>query len=446
MRTSHCTLRGCLSLVLVVGAAPWLAGQEYDRDPIRYTQSQPGDRVTQLAARVATGEVTLAYEAKLGYLRSLVRELNVPESSQTLVFSKTSLQRQRIAPRTPRAIYFNDDVYIGYCQQGEVIELSAVDPQLGAIFYTVGQQESPKPQFVRQTDNCLICHGSSQTKEVPGYVVRSVFVDRTGLPLLASGTYRTDHSSPLEQRWGGWYVTGTHGAQKHLGNAIASVESAGREPFDRAGLNVTNLDSRFRTTAYLRPTSDIVALMVLEHQADAHNLITRANYLTRQAVHHQDMLNRELGEPADKVWESTTSRIKSACEPLVEYLLMSGEARLTERIAGTSGFAEEFASQGPRDSQGRSLRELDLETRLFKYPCSYLVYSAGFKELPREARAYVFGRLETILLGRDTSPKFAHLSNTDRTAIREILQATLPGLPAGWGSEERAKADDGLSR
>jgi len=336
----------------------------------------------------------------------------------------------------PRALYFNDDVYVGYCQGGEVLEISAVDPQLGTVFYTLDQEIAVRPQIQRQTDNCLICHGSSMTKETPGQVLRSVFTAADGLPVLSAGTYRIDQTSPLEKRWGGWYVTGTHGDQKHLGNLIVRGRTDPDEIDNSADLNQTSLAGRFDTSAYLSPHSDIVALLVLEHQADAHNHLTRANHLTRQAVHYQQTLNRELGEPADRIWDSTKSRIKNAGEPLVEYLLFSGEAPLTARIQGTSAFAEEFARRGPRDSRGRSLRDFDLTRRIFKYPCSYLVYSPSFAGLPAEVRDYVLRRMWEVLSGQDQSAKFAHLAPTDRTAILEILLETLPDLPEYWRAKE----------
>lgn len=403
-------------------------GQEFEQPPISYTHATPDNRVSRLMAEVASGQTRLAHDEQFGHLRSLLAALDVPVSSQMLVFSKTSLQRHRIAPKTPRALYFSDDVYIGFCNQGDVLEITAVDPQLGAVFYTLDQQAVPG-RFLRQTDNCLICHGSSQTKEVPGHVVRSVLADAAGLPILSAGTHRIDHTSPLENRWGGWYVTGTHGEQRHLGNLIASPRADRNEIDNADGQNVTSLADRFDTSHYLTGHSDIVALMVLEHQTDAHNYLTRASFLTRQAMHYQQALNRELGEPADHLWDSTKSRIKNAGEPLVEYLLFSGEAKLSAPIRGTSGFAEEFAERGPRDAQGRSLRDFDLQTRLFKYPCSYLIYSPNFTALPPEVKDYVFRRLWEILSGQDQSGKFAHLSPADRRAILEILRDTLPNLP-----------------
>jgi hypothetical protein len=270
---------------------------------------------------------------------------------------------------------------------------------------------------------------------VPGHLVRSVFTDTAGYPILSAGTYRIDHTSPLEKRWGGWYVTGTHGLQKHMGNVTIDGQSVPRDFDNSAGMNLTQLGDRFSSTDYLSGHSDIVALMVLEHQTDAHNLIARANFLTRQALHYQQALNRELKEPADHVWDSTKSRIKSACEPLVEYLLFCGEAELTARIQGTSGFANEFAERGPRDRRGRSLHDFDLETRLFKFRCSYLIYSPSFHALPAEARDYVLRRMGEVLSGQDESNKFAHLPAEERQAIQEILQDTLPDQPESLRSK-----------
>jgi hypothetical protein len=409
--------------------------QDFEQEPIRYSQSEPDNRVSRLIERVGAGKIELTHEDHFGYLRSLLTELDVPISSQMLVFSKTSMQRDRIAPRTPRALYFTDDVYIGFCQRGDVLEISAADPQLGAVFYTLDQDGQQPLRFRRQTDNCLICHGSSQTKEIPGHLVRSVFTDAAGLPILSSGTYRIDQTSPLKKRWGGWYVTGTHGDQKHLGNLIVRQRLAADKVDNAAGQNLTSLTDRFDTAKYLSQHSDIVALMVLEHQADAHNYITRASFLTRQAMHYQHALNREMKAPPDQLWDSVRSRIKNAGEPLVEYLFFSDEAKLTAPILGTSGFTEEFALRGPRDRQGRSLRDFDLQTRLFKYPCSYLVYSPSFAALPKEVKDYVLFRMREILAGQDQSSKFTHLSAADRGAIEEILQDTLPdwskGTPRG---------------
>ena len=422
-------LLAVLALSLVCGGA---SGQDFEREPINYVTASEDNPVSQLQARLDSGETKLTFDDRVGYLKAVLHELGVSESSQMLVFSKTSLQRHRIAPKTPRAIYFNDDVYVGFCQDGDVAEFSAVDPQLGTVFYTLDQEQSDKPRFTRQNDNCLLCHASTQTRSIPGHLVRSVYVDQAGFPVFAMGTHRIDHTSPLAKRWGGWYVTGTHGEQTHLGNLIVSGKQV-REPVDNtSGHNVTDLSSRLETSAYLTPHSDLVALMVLEHQAETHNLITRASFTTREALHAESRLNKDLNEPAGHRWQSTTTRIQSAGNELVKFLLFSGEAPLTAKLHGTSSFADEFAARGPRDTQQRSLRDFDLERRLFKYPCSYLIYSRSFDALPRESKDFVYRRLWEVLSGADQTKDFAHLSITDRTAIREILTATKLGLPDYW--------------
>ncbi|MFO0846410.1 MAG: hypothetical protein U0797_29255, partial [Gemmataceae bacterium] len=380
---------------------------------------------------LVAGQAKLSYDETGGYLASLLRELGVPVSSQTLVFSKTSLQRHRIAPRTPRALYFNDDVYVGYCKAGDVLEVSAVDPKLGTVFYTVDQDASRKPRFTRQTDNCLLCHGSSQTQGVPGHVLRSVFSDPHGMPLLAEGTYRVDQTTPFEHRWGGWYVTGKHGNQEHMGNLVIGARRVARPVDNAAGLNVTDLSSRFTTSGYLSPHSDIVALLVLEHQAMAHNLITKAHFECREALHAEETLNREMKLPPTYRWDSTASRIRSVGDALADYLLFRGEAPLTAKVEGTSGFATEFARRGPRDPKGRSLRDFDLERRLFRYPLSYLIYSSAFDAMPQRVRDHVLERIWKVLAGEEAK-EFGHLSADDRRAIREIVLATKTNLPACW--------------
>jgi hypothetical protein len=414
---------------------------DIDSDPIRYSTNSPDNAVSRLQKRIDSGNLKLAWESRFGYLRSVLRALAVPESSQMLVFSKTSFQRDRIGPRTPRAIYFNDEMYVGFCQKGSVMELSAVDPKLGAVFYTLEQKPATEPRFVRQDDSCLICHGSSRHQGFPGHLVRSVYPDAGGYPILSFGSHHTDHTSPLEERWGGWYVTGTSGMQKHLGNVIGE-EGQRPDLIDNSlHRNLTDLGKRFSKEAYLSPHSDIVALMVLEHQTEMHNRLTRAGFLTRIALFEEAEINKSLGRPPGYRSESTTGRIKSAGEPVVQYLLFSGEAQLTSPIAGTSTFARDFSAQGPRDHDGRSLRDLDLTTRLFRYPLSYLIYTDAFDALPEEVRDYIYHRLWDVLTQQDKTPAFANLSSKDRRSILEILVATKPNLPEYWRAGHHAKSE-----
>lgn len=423
-------LQACCLLLI---AGPLVASDaEYEHEAVGYATATPDNVVSRLQQRLEAGEAKLEYDGRMGWLPSVLRELQVDESSQMLVFSKTSLQRNRIAPKTPRALYFNDEVYVGYCQNGDVIEITAADPQLGAVFYTVDQNEPAAATLTRQGDNCLICHASSaHTGGVPGHVVRSVFTDAGGFPLLSEGSFRIDQKSPIEERWGGWYVTGTHGDAEHLGNLIIR-DKARPKTIPPENLNLADLTGRLDTSGYLVPHSDIVALMVMEHQTAMHNKLTSANFATKRALWDEKVLDDAFGDGADEPRESTTRRINNAAEPVVEYLLFSGEAKLPAPIAGTSGFTQSFAAKGPRDSKGRSLRDFDLQKRLFKYPCSYLIYSPAFDGLPEPVRDRVYLRLHEILTGKDTGEKYAHLSPSDRQAIREILIETKQGLPESW--------------
>jgi hypothetical protein len=386
------------------------------------------DHVTVLQNQIDSGEVKLKYVPDLGYLPSLLEALKVPVSSQVMVFSKTSFQAPLISPRTPRALYFNDTTTVGFVKGGDVLELADVDPQLGVVFYTLDQEETAKPRIARRAE-CIQCHHSDATLGVPGLMVRSVYPERTGMPVFKAGGFITDHRSPLKERWGGWYVTGTSGTQLHLGNSISDAEG---NMDSKPGTNVTDLNSRFNTLFYLSPHSDIVALMTLEHQTHMVDLIARASYITRMALLEQTAMNKALGEPADQLSDSTKRRINSIAEEVVKYAMFAEEAPLEGEIKGTSGFAAEFSRIGPRDHKGRSLRDFDLKRRMFRYPCSYEIYSQAFEELPDMVKKQIYRRIWEVLTGKDASKTFQTLSPGDRKAILEILLDTKSNLPDYW--------------
>lgn len=429
----------CCAIVLaaIVTAGVAAAQAAYEQEPIHYGTAPVDDPVARLQKRLQSGAARLEYNERNGYLESVLRLLDIPASSQSLVFSKTSFQRDLISPTSPRALYFDDNTYVGWVRGGDVLELAATDPSLGTIFYTLEQRKpaakQAAPTFVRQTHSCLQCHGGAMTRDTPGLLVRSVFPDASGQPVLSAGTYLTTQQSPWAERWGGWYVTGTHGDQRHMGNAVVADESDPSGSFDReAGANVTDLAGRFDASAYPAAGSDIVALMVLEHQAEMHNLLTRAAYQARLALRDQEAMNNALGRPADHRSDSTTARIESAGEALVRHMLFADEPHLTDPVAGSSTFAEEFQARGPRDAMGRSLRDLDLKRRLFRYPCSYLIYSESFDALPDEMKQYVYRRLWQILRPDEEAPGYTHLKRSQRRAIIKILAETKKGLPAYW--------------
>jgi hypothetical protein len=400
-----------------------------DHDAIQYTARPVSDPIAKLQQTLSSGDLTLDFDENTGYLPAVLKALDVPRESQVLVFSKTSFQAPHIFPRVPRAIYFNDRVSVGWVRNGDMLEIASVDPKQGVVFYTLDQERVSSPRFERR-DTCLQCHISGVTLGVPGLMVRSVYPDKNGMPLFAAGSFVTDHRSPLKERWGGWYVSGTHGSQVHMGNAL--VRDRNKNLDTEGTQNVTDLGAYLDTAAYLTPHSDIVALMALEHQTHMTNLITRVGFETRLAVHDREAINKALGQPEGELTESATRRINNAVEELLEYMLFTQEARLTEPVRGVSGFSQVFARSGPRDRKGRSLRDLDLKSRLLRYPCSYLIYSEAFDQLPELARERLYRRLWEVLTGRDTTEKFATLSAKDRKAIFEILQDTKKGLPDYW--------------
>ncbi len=345
---------GVLGVLGLSPAGRAAAQVDYDRPPINYSQATSQDAVADLQQQLDNGTRKLEYDQQHGYLPSLLTTLGISPVSQLLVFSKTSFQQSRITPRRPRALYFNDHTYVGWVQQGDVLEVSTVDPQLGAVFYTLSQQEAAHPQFERQTHQCLTCHGATHTGGVPGHFVRSVFPDRSGRPVLSAGSFRTDYTSPLSERWGGWYVSGRHGAQRHMGNVTIARASEPETLDVQAGANVEDLSSLelLDVAPYLTGHSDLVALMVLEHQVAVHNALTAAHYSARITMRDAQIMNEALGRESGFESESTRRRLDSAAERLVRTLLLSGEHALAGPVAGTSGFAESFIRLGPFDDQG----------------------------------------------------------------------------------------------
>ena len=409
---------------LMIGSGVY-AQLEFEGPPINYGKEPASDRVAQLGKALEGGSVQLEPDDKFGLLPAVLEALDVPSESQTLVFSKTSFQLHKISPGRPRALYFNDDTYVGWVQGSGVIELAAADKDQGAVFYTLEADDEGQPRVLRDKGQCLICHASSRTQGVPGFVIRSVYSTPTGRFVSGSPTFVTDHSSPFNERWGGWYVTGTHGDMRHLGNVTCTDESRQGWIDPEDGDNLTELPKRVRAESYLTPDSDLVALMVLEHQTQMHNHITRASFEARTAAYQDRGINEALGRPVDFQSESTGRRIASVGEKLVRYLLMADEFQVTSPVRGTSGFAEAFSKRGPRDSKGRSLYQLQLEERLFQFPCSFLIYSDHFDNLPEPVLSYVGQRLHAVLLADDQPVKgFEKLSAGDRQAVADILAET----------------------
>lgn len=412
-----------LALTLVATAS--VCGQQreaYVGPPVQYEADDARDLVRRLGEAWARGERMPERDARLGFLPALLEALDVPVSSQTLVFSKTSFQNERIGPRSPRAIYFGDRAYVGFVPGSSVLEVTAVDPHKGAVFYTVEDRGGDAPVVQRDDGACLRCHAFAWTEGWPGHLVRSVFPDEEGLPIQRLGSEVVHHDTPYEERWGGWYVTGEHGAMRHRGNVVLPTETA--EPtVPEGGANLTSLEGRFDASRYPSPHSDVVALMVLEHQTRAHNLLAWANYEAEVLLDRQRGTNEALGREAGYLGEATRRRLQDLADRILRCLLFRDEPPLPTPVEGTSPFVPEFEARGRRDELGRSLRDLDLETRLFRWPCSYVFESEAFAALHPGVRDIVVLRLERILAGRVGRLAYRHIDDEARAVVLGLLRA-----------------------
>jgi hypothetical protein len=408
------SLAAACGLYLIVTAAV-LAQQNVpfllDEHPaIDYATRPTRDRVAVLSRAIAGSNVMVPYHERSGYLLAVLEALKIPVESQLLVFSKTGIQGAVTGPENPRAIFFNDSVAVGFIPGARMLEVAAHDPEQGVQFYVIDQTRRDRMVITRQT-TCVTCHISSSTLDVPGMLNRSVFARADGTAVPQLGSFTVNHTTRLLDRWGGMYVTGNYhlfpyNVAVHMGNVTTTVsETHGPVSSNEAFIAWTN--SKPETRGYPSVDSDITAFMAFDHQMHAINLLTRVNWEAR----------------ANGAW-------RPLADQLAEYLLFVGEVPPPAKVSPRSGFADAFAAQAPRDRLGRSLRDLDMETRLLKYPCSYMIYSEAFANLPVAVKTAVYQRMWALLSGKDQSTKSVHLSSADRRAIIEILRDTKNDLPA----------------
>ncbi len=400
------------------------------------------DPVAKMWERVNNGRLQIDASSRKNWVRSVLQALNVPVESQVLVFSKTSLQNSLISPQTPRSVFYNEESYIGWAQGG-MIELIGIDPQHGAQFYTMSYPESKGGQpELATSDQCLSCHESSRTHDVNGMLVRSLYVDAEGQSLLQFGSFLSGHESPISERWGGWYVTGRSGNDQHMGNGITTVDGD-RPVLDRAkGTNVMSLNRFFDTNPYLTNTSDIVSLMVLEHQCVMHNKLTDGAKSSREAMVRQHDLQKAFNEPVTDVPQgSAQTVIRSHAEKIVKHLLFCEEYTLQDGgVEGSPAFQDAFRKNSKDTADGRSLKDFQLLNRLFKYRCSYMIYSNAFNALPAQLKNEVYSQLGAVLTGKNQSKDYAHLGASERQHIREILLETKKDLPVDWRSDIKSES------
>ncbi len=394
--------------------------------------ASPADAVSALAQRLARGETSIGFDGPGGYLRSLLRELNIPEDSQLLVFSKTSLDAQFVTPRTPRAIYFNDSVSVALTPGAPEIEFAAVGPRAGLSFYTLDVREAAKPE-VKQRGDCGGCHQGVTTPNVLSLVMMSLPTRPDGTTFDFLPFEYVDQRTPFEFRWGGWYVTGTHGAQRHRGNAFTVDPVAALE--DRPPLpgtqNLTTLEGRLDASHYLTPTSDIVALMTFEHQARVTNTML-ASIRAARTLASQPAEPPRNGLPRPVPAMTPAAVMAKAVDELVNAMMSIDAQELREPVQGVSTFARTFPDAGRRDRQGRSLRDFDLTRRVFRYPVSYMIDSALFDGLPEVVKDAVYRRIYDLLTVPDPPPALARVPEADRRAALEIIREIKPALPDYW--------------
>ena len=390
-----------------------------DDPAIKYSTARLNNIVEDVNKKLDAGSIRLTFEGRGGFLRTALEALQIPADSQLLVFSRASLQGKLIDEKSPRALYFNDRVALGWVRDAPILEIATHDESAGVVFYTLDQQESAAAGALRFTRafQCLGCHRAGDTFGVPGFLMFS-----TSRPdrIQTAGVPRSiDHTDPLSRRFGGWFVTGSAGSVAHMGNEATAVDG-------RPSRELASVNGLFNPDGYSASTSDIVAHLVFTHQARMTNLLTRASWEARVADPSTHAPVTQTSEDEARV----AAIMKGVANEVVDYLLFIDEATLSERVRGNSGFAERFARGGPRDRQGRSLYELDLNRRLMKYPCSFLIYSPAFDALPPRAKDPIYRRLWQVLSGEERDERYRRvLSRADRQAITEILRETKKDLP-----------------
>ena len=416
---------------------------------INYSGPARDNRIWRFQQKLNSGELKLQWEPHFGYLRSVLKALEIDPSSQIMVFSKTSLQTSVINEQTPRAIYFNDDTYVGFVLNTDLMEFASVDAKVGIVYFGMINRQDTPPVLERDGGRCLTCHDtySMMGGGVPRVMIMSAPVDDKADTRTFGSASEVDDRTPIAERWGGWYLSGWYQAARggppvtHFGNLPLRTETPGHQGDRLHELipgrdNVGTVSAYFDTSKYISDKSDVVALLVSEHQTFVQNLITRVLYKV------STIMSQAGTGPAPKVWADIEPRrqaaLKQVCEPLLRAMFFADAVPLAGQVITSSGYTERFAQRGPKDSEGRSLRDLKLDKRLFKYPLSYMIYTESYNALPPYVREYIEGRIVDVLQGRDQTGIGATLSAEDRTSVSQILAETLPRFAAPLGLKTAA--------
>ena len=419
--------------ILFLAFAPVASAQfynDFELKPHGYFTRKPQDPMSLLMEKIDAGEVTITEENGKPLVERLLRELKLDKDTQVLVFSKTSLQKRAVSYRNPRAIYFNESVYLGWMPNGRV-EVASFDPEIGPLFYFQRQLDDTRSRLFVRTRSCLGCHAGNATNFIPGSLGRSVYPDRTGRVLKGIEDYRrSGHHIPLQDRYGGWFVSGQHGKMRHMGNSIATRED-GQVTIDRKRFaNLEKLDQFFPTDSYLAPGSDIAALLVFDHQVTMHHRLVEATYRARQALFDSKLDPMET-DVAKLAAGRSIREFTEGVDKVIDYMLFREEIALP-KVSCEANFRRAFTANKRTDKGGNSLKDLRLDGRIFEHRCSFMIYSPSFEHMPPMLRGAIYDRLHQILTAQAPVKGFEHLGAEERTRIFEILRETKKDLPAKW--------------
>ena len=409
-----------LGMVLLFSLPLW--GEKlFDNAPLHYTKTEAKTPLTEIFERIESGQSTLRGDSDREILAEVLAALKVPVASQLLVFSKTSAQNARISPTTPRALYYSENAYLSWVQNGD-IEAITFDAKLGAIFHTIdlNRREQGQAPQLRRERSCLNCHAGSATENVPGLLVRSIYPDAIGRSIFDWRSFHTTHQSAIVDRWGGWYVTGQAGPAEHLGNSTYTLNRE-RHSLTKSRV-IDDLSPFIKTEPYLGGgSSDVVSLLIFEHQVTVHNIILNAHLATQRLL-YQNQSTDYISLP-----HNVRQILHHHRDQIVSALLFEDEFELVnDDFKGSDTFQQVFMKAAHPTKEGHSLRDLSLHERLFKYRCSFLIYSDPFTNLHPVLKKEVLKKLQDILLHPQKHPDFGYLTKSERQHILQILAETLP--------------------
>jgi hypothetical protein len=281
------------------------------------------------------------------------------------------------------------------------------------VFYIFDIPRNGKTPLPDRSNRCMNCHAGADTGYVPGLVIKSVVPGPSGGSLTAFRIEQTGHGIPLDQRFGGYYLTGSPGFTNSWANLTGRLTPDGliKRPIEPGTL--------FNIDRYAARTSNLLPQLLHEHQAGFVNRVVEAIYRVRTSLY---VSNGSL-TPSQK------EELDQQARKIVRYVLFADEVSLpTGGIAGDNEYREEFLRNRRTTKEGISLKDFELKTRLFKYRCSYMVYSPLFEGMPGPLKERVEHFLKQALDSTNPNPDYQYLPQEEKSAIRSILKTTLKGF------------------